>query len=247
MAQRKKTDAGEQFEKYLPFILEIRKRLTFVVIFFIIAAAIGFIYNEKIITFLLHYFAFDGVNVVFTSPFQFLGLALNTGMIIGFIVVFPLFVYELLAFLKPALAPHEFKALLFLIPLSLILFVLGFLFGAMIMRYVIVLFYQKTINLDIGNFLDITKLLSQILTTALLMGIAFQFPIVITLLIRLGVIPYKFFKQKRVFAWAIALVFAAVLPPTDLFSLVLLTLPLIALYEVTLFANRYIFRGKIAL
>ncbi len=244
MAARKnpKSEVDQAVDKYLPYILEIRKRILFLLIFFLVFSAIGFIYYEKVITLILSIFALEGVNIVFTSPFQFLSLAVNTGLLLGGLVVFPLLVFQILSFLKPALSKKEFKTISFLIPLSVILFVCGFLFGTLIMRYVVVIFYEKTVNLEIGNFLDITLLISQILTTSLLMGVAFQFPIFITLLIKLGVVKYEFFAKKRIFAYAISLVFATLLPPTDMLSLVFLTLPLIALYEITLFANGYIFK-----
>lgn len=243
MARKKpKNEFDEAVDKYLPFILEIRKRALFLVIFFFIFSAIGFIYYEKLISYTLTLFAFEGVNIVFTSPFQFLSLAVNTGLLLGLIVVLPLLIFQILSFLKPALSKKEFKTISFLIPLSLILFGMGFLFGVAIMRYVVVIFYEKTVTLDIGNFLDITQLISQILATAILMGVAFQFPIFITLLIRLGAVKYEFFVKKRVFAYAISLVFATLLPPTDILSLLFLTLPLIILYEITLFANGHLFK-----
>jgi sec-independent protein translocase protein TatC len=232
-------DITEAFERYFPFILEIRKRVFFVLAIFLIFAILGFLFYENIITVILKLFAFDGVNVVFTSPFQFLTLAVNTGILMGSIVVFPLIIFQILAFLKPALDRHEYKTILFLVPLSIILFISGFAFGVLMMRYVILLFYEKTVTLDIGNFLDISSLMSQILITSALMGIGFQYPIFMTLLMKFRVIKLKFFQEKRVFAYAISLVFAALLPPTDLLSLVLLTLPLIALYEITIFVNKF--------
>lgn len=247
MARRKKqiNEFEEAVEKYLPFILEIRKRLLFTFAIFLLFAILGFIYYETLIGLLLKIFNLEGVNIVFTSPFQFLSLAVNTGILVGGLVVFPLLVFQILTFLRPALKDREFKTIVSLIPLSTLLFIGGFSFGVVMMRYVIILFYEKTVQLDIGNFLDISLLVSQILSTSLLMGIAFQFPIFITLVIRLGILDYNFFSSKRPFAYAISLIFATLLPPTDLFSLVLLTLPLILLFEVTLLLNR-VFARKVA-
>ncbi|PIP52910.1 hypothetical protein COX08_03880 [Candidatus Beckwithbacteria bacterium CG23_combo_of_CG06-09_8_20_14_all_34_8] len=76
------------------------------------------------------------------------------------------------------------------------------------------------------------------MVTSSLMGVAFQYPIVMTLLIRFKVIKHKTFEKQRPFAYVIALAFAAILPPTDLFSLILLTLPLVILFETTLILNR---------
>lgn len=232
-------DIQDAISQYLPFILEIRKRVLFLVAIFAVFAAIGFIYYEKIIPFLIGLLDLGDVNIVFTSPFQFISLALNTGMILGSIVIIPLIIFQVLSFLKPALEPKEHRIIAALIPLSLFLFVSGFSFGVVMMRYVILLFYEKSLTLDIGNYLDISLLISQILTTAALMGLAFQFPIVLTLIMKLGIVKYETIAKKRMIAYASSLIFAAFLPPTDLLSLALLTAPLLALFELTLFVNKH--------
>ncbi len=228
----------DSVEQYLPFILEIRKRALFVIAIFLVFLAIGFLYYDRVIVFLLDVFAIEGVNIVFTSPFQFLTLAITIGMMLGCFFMFPMMLYQVLAFVRPALRPKEYKIILSLIPASILLFITGFSFGLIMMRLVLVLFYQRTVELDIGNVLDISQLFTQILATSVLMGVAFQMPIVLTLLLRFKIIKYSFLAKKRPFAWAIALAFAALLPPTDLFSLVLLTLPIIGLYEATLIINK---------
>lgn len=229
--------------KYFPYLVEIRKRLLFTFSLFLISSILGFIYYEKIIELLLAVFKIGNVNIVFTSPFQFFTLAVNLGLIVGVAVSLPLIVIQILSFLKPALKKTEFRLIVSLVPFSLILFIMGLIFGVGIMKYIVTLFYQKSLELNIGNFLDISMLLSKIALTGALMGIAFQFPIAITILIRLGMVDRRFFVKQRFFAYGIALVFAALLPPTDILSLVLLTLPLVFLFEITLLLNRLI-KGK---
>ena len=231
-------------DKYQPFIMEIRKRLFFVVSLFLIAAALGFIYYEKVIGLILQAFDIFGVNIVFTSPFQFINLAINSGIIVGLIVVLPLFIYQMMSFLKPALSQKEYKIVMSMIPLSLLLFLFGFTYGIVMMRYVLILFYERSLVLDIGNFLDISLFLSQVLITATLMGVAFQFPIVLTVLTRLKVVKITDLKKQRLVAYSASLIFAAFLPPTDLVSLALLTVPLIVLFESTLFVNKNFLKAR---
>jgi len=236
------TALDKQAERYLPYLVEIRKRLLFVVSIFLVASALGFIYYERIIKIVLKLFNFEGVNIVFTSPFQFINLAINSGLIVGLLIVFPLVIVQLLLFLKPALKKSEYKLLISLLPLSIGLFTIGFLFGIFVMRYVISIFFERSQSFEIGNFLDISLLLSQTLLTGVLMGVAFQFPIVLTVLVRLKVITQQTLKKQRVIAYAAAVVFAALLPPTDLLSLALLTVPLVILFEFTLLLNRALSR-----
>src|SRR3990167_9164214 len=181
----------DTINRYFPYLMEVRKRLLFVVSLFAVAAIFGFFYYERIITFILRFLSFKGVNIVFTSPFQFFTLAVNSGIFVGFLIIFPLILYQALAFLKPALRNKEYKLIVVLLPLSIILFLGGFAFGIGIMKYVIAIFYQKSVELQIGNLLDIELLLNKIILTGALMGLGFQFPIVMTVLMRLKVVKYK--------------------------------------------------------
>jgi len=238
-------DFDEAIKRYLPFFLEIRRRLFFVLSLFLVFAAVGFLYYENIILVLLKILNLQGVNIVFTSPFQFVSLSINSGIMLGAIVISPFLILQILAFLKPALHPSEYRTLIYLLPLSIALFLSGFGFGVVMMRYVILLFSQKSVELQIGNYLDITSLISQILVTSTFMGIAFQFPIFLTLLMRFKVVTYTQIKSKRIVAYIISLVFSALLPPTDLLSLMLLTLPLIGLFELTLILNKVFLKAHV--
>jgi sec-independent protein translocase protein TatC len=220
-------------DKYLSYLLEIRKRLLFVVSLFIVASAVGFIYYQKIISLFLGFFKLEGVNIVFTSPFQFFALALNSAFIVGFVISLPILIYQLLDFLKPALSPKEYRKIITLLPLAILLFAGGFIYGAAMIKYVLQIFYQVSTSLQIGNILDVQNFLSKVLSTGLLMGVAFLFPIVMTILMRLELASYKFFTDQRPIAYAIATIFVILLPPGDLRSDLFLVAPLVSLFELT--------------
>lgn len=234
----------ESVDKYFPYLMEIRKRLMFITALFILSGIFGFFYYEKLIRLILQIYNLDGVNIVFTSPFQFMSLAVSSGLLVGVIVIFPIIIYQFLSFMKPALTKKEYRIVLGLIPLSILLFIFGFSIGSVMMRYVVMLFYQKSLELEIGNYLDISQLLAQIITTSALMGLAFQFPIALTLLMRLKVVSYKMVAGQRILAYSCSIFFAALLPPTDVLSLLALTAPLILLFELTLILNRVVFKAK---
>ena len=245
MAKTPESDEiSDIISKYSPFFREIKKRFLVTLVVFILALIAGFVFYESIIRLIVNLLRLEGVNIVFTSPFQFLSLAMTSAMLVAIIIVFPLIIFQIVSFLKPALKRNEFKIILTFIPFSTVLFAFGFGFGLLIMRYIIEIFYQKSVELNIGNFLDISNLLSQVLITSALMGVAFQFPIFLTILIRLEIISYKFLENYRLWAYIGSLVFAAFLPPTDLLSLFLLCLPLVILFEATIILNKYIFRMK---
>ena len=168
-----KSSIQENINRYFPLLSEVRKRLLFVVAIFLLFGVVGFFYYEKIIVFIIKLIDLGEVNIVFTSPFQFLNLAVSSSLLIATIATIPILIYQLLIFLRPALKVKEYRSVIAFLPLSIFLFIGGFAFGFLMMRYVVSIFYSKSLELNIGNMLDISKLLSQILITSSLMGIAF--------------------------------------------------------------------------
>lgn len=231
--------------KYFPYLLEIRKRLLFLVVIFIISSVIGFIYYENIIRWALTIFHLTGVNIVFTSPFQYMEIALNCAILIGIFVTFPFILHQFFAFLKPGLGNKEYRTLVSFIPLVIILFLIGFGFGLLIMRWVVILFYQQSLNLQIGNFIDISRFLSITLLTSALLGLAYEFPIVLTALMRFKVITYQMLAKNRLIAHCILIVFVLLMPPPDILSDILLYAPLAFLFELTLILNRVILKSHL--
>jgi sec-independent protein translocase protein TatC len=230
-------------EKYSHFLVEVRKRLLFTLIFFASAAIFGFIFYEQIIKFLIDILSLKGINIVFTSPFQFINLAIGCGIASGLILTFPLIIIQILSFLKPALKSKEFRAITRLLPFSIILFLIGFLFGALIMKWQIEIFLKKSVSLGIGNILDISRLLNTVILTSVLMGIGFQFPIVLLLLMFIRVINRQQLSKIRLWVYLGSFIFAILLPPDSVLADILLTLPLIVLFELTLILN-FIFERK---
>lgn len=234
-------------EKYSHFLSEIRKKVITVLIAFGASTFVGFFFYEQIIKFLINLLSLKGVNIVFTSPFQFINLAISCGVAAGIIISFPLLIYEIFSFLKPALSQKEYKMITSFLPLSLILFAVGFIFGVIIMKWQIDIFLGRSISLGIGNILDISKLLSVVLITSALMGVGFQFPVVLLILLRLGLIKHEGLSKIRKWIYLGSLVFAILLPPDSILADILLSLPLIILFEVTLLINRSFERNHAAL
>ena len=156
------------------------------------------------------------------------------------ILTFPLIISQVLSFLKPALKREEFKLVLNYIPYSLFLFLAGFIFGAIIMKWQVEIFLQSSVNLGIGNVLDISKLLSTVLLTSTFLGVGFQFPIVILILTRLGLIKHQALAKQRKWVYLMALLFAILLPADSILADIVLAMPLIILFEFTLLSMKEI-------
>lgn len=224
------------------FIKEARKRLISTLSIFVVAMVLGFIFYENIIKFLIEILSLKGINVVFTSPFQFINLAISCGIATGLIVTFPILIHQILSFLQPALKIREYKTVVGFLPFSIILFLIGFVFGVVIMRWQIQIFLASSVSLGIGNVLDISSLLTTVLLVSTFLGIGFQFPIILLLLMRLGIIEHGQLSRIRKWVYLTAFIFAILLPLDSIIADLVLSLPLILLFEITLLIN--LFRAR---
>ncbi len=236
----------KSLSKYSPYLFEIRKRIFTTLAVFAVASLIGFVFYERIIKFLIDILSLKGVNIVFTSPFQFINLAISCGIATGLVFTFSLLIYQILSFLKPALRKGEFKMLFGFLPFSIILFLMGFSSGFLIMKWQIEIFLAKSVSLGIGNILDISRLISTVLIVSVLMGLAFQLPIILFFLMRFGIISHNYLSKKRLWVYLGSLIFTFLLPADSILTDILLTLPLVALFELTLIMNRIFERRKIS-
>lgn len=229
---------SDLLKKYSPFIQEARKKIVFVVSIFILSTITGFVFYERIIRFLIEALSLKGINIVFTSPFQFINLAIACGVATGLIIVFPLFISQILSFLRPALREREYKMVVRFIPFSIMLFLIGFGFGAIIMRWQIQIFLASSVSLGIGNVLDISRLLTTVLLVSTFLGIGFQFPIALLILMRLNVIDPIQLSRKRYWIYLASFIFAILLPLDSIIADLVLALPLIVLFEITMILNK---------
>lgn len=130
------------------------------------------------------------------------------------------------------------------LPLTIILFIAGFSFGIAIMKWQIQLFLSNSQSLGIGNILDITNFLSTVLLVSGIMGITFQFPIVLFLLMRIGVLKHSQMSKQRLWVYLGSFIFSILLPLDSILADVLITLPVIIMFETTLLLNKLFERRK---
>lgn len=231
-------------ERFTPFLDEVRRRLVITAFFFVSSTLFGFFFYEQIIRTLIKLLSLNDVNIVFTSPFQFINLAISCGAASGIVLSFPVLLYQILSFLRPALRKKEYNLIVRMIPFSLVLFVFGFAFGAMVMKWQIEIFVSRSVSLGIGNVLDISRLLTTVIWTAALMGVLFEFPIVLLVLLKFGIIKRQFLGRYRTYIYVLSFIIAIFLPPDSILADILLSLPLIILFELTLLIDRASRRGK---
>ncbi len=224
-------------ERYGSYLEEVRRRLYRVAIVFAGSFVLGLFSMSALLPFFVTLFTIPGVTVVATSPFQLLELAMSAGFFSAIVITIPFALQQAYAFLRDALLPAERRAMRWLVPLSLLLFAAGFSYGFAVMYFAIAMIAQVNIGFGIANLWNVSQFISQVLITSALLGAIFQFPLVLSALVRLGLVPAASLRRNRRVALAGIFIFVALLPPTDGLSFIVMSLPLVALYEVTIIAN----------
>ena len=163
--------------------------------------------------------------------FAYFGTVLATGIILGS----PVVVYQVWKFIEPGLYPQERKGLRFASVFATGFFVTGIAFGYLVIAPIALQFFaQFQVAETIVNEFDISKYFSMLLTWSFGAGILFELPVVVVILTKLGVVSSEVLRTGRRYALVIILVVSAFLTPPDPLSQVILAVPLLLLYELSI-------------
>lgn len=186
---------------------------------------------------------FKIVNIDLSGQFK---AHLMVSLIFGFTIAFPYLVYELWKFLKPALKSKEFLYARKMIFWISILFIIGVLFGYLVIVPLAINFLATyTISPEVENTINFASYFSTITTTSLGTGLVFEIPILAYVLAKIGIIDTKFVTKHRKHAIVLAFLLAAVVTPPDAFSQVLVAFPIMFLYEISILIVRRITNKRI--
>ena len=174
-------------------------------------------------------------------------MALTSSVIIGLCFAFPYAFWEIWRFIKPGLRSVERNAARGAVFYVSLLFLMGLFFGYFIVSPLAINFLANyQITPEIKNQFDITSYIGILTTLSLGCGLIFQMPMVAYVLSKVGVLTPKFMREYRKHAWIIILVVAGIITPSpDIYSQVLVALPLAGLYEVSILVSRSIERQRL--
>lgn len=182
-------------------------------------------------------------SIAFTSQFM---IHLQAALTVGLILVFPYVLWELWRFLSPALYENERRAVTGVVAVGSLLFYIGLLFGYyMIAPFTVIFLGEYKVSNIVINTFSLDSYMDTVSGLSLVSGLMFEFPLVIYFLAKLGVISSSFLKTYRKYAIVVCLLLAAVITPSpDMFSQMIVTVPLYGLYEVGIFAAIRVERRK---
>ena len=170
---------------------------------------------------------------------------ITISLVAGLILAFPYVFREFWSFFRPALYEKERKYARGAVTMASLLFLAGIIFGYFIIAPLSINFLGTYRVSDlVPNQINITSYIGSVTSVALASGITFELPIVVFFLARIGVLTPEFMRKYRRHAIVVVLVVAAVITPPDVFSLILVSIPLLILYEVSIFLAARVVRQR---
>lgn len=162
----------------------------------------------------------------------------------GIVIAFPWIIYQLWSFVKPGLTRKEVSSVNGIVLYISFLFFVGVMFGYFILAPLSIQFLG---NFEFGDVGVQSTVLSYLkLTTSLVLGtgLMFQLPVLIYFLAKLGMVSAAFLSKYRKHAFVVNLIIAAIITPPDVTSQILVSVPMLALYEVSIYVARRVEKSK---
>ncbi len=163
----------------------------------------------------------------------------------GLIVAAPYVIWELWRFIMPALKPGEKKYSRGAVLVSSLLFILGVLFAYFLIVPLTINFlgtYQ--VSSEVPNQIYLNSYISTVLSVTLAVGIVFELPILVYFLTKVGIVSPALLKKNRKIMLVIVLVLSAIITPPDIFSQILVCIPLMGLYELSITISKRVYKQR---
>lgn len=224
---------------------ELRKRIFVIVVIFLTAAAVGFNFSDDLAALLVDKAKVIGYEMIYISPGELFIQYMRIAIVGGFVFSSPVILFETWLFIKPALKKNEKTIVLLSLMAGLFCFVIGTLFAYFVVIPITLTFFMSVDKHgSVQATITIQNFLSFVLTTLITFGIVFEMPVLTILLTQIGVLKTEWLTKSRRVVIVSVFIIAAIITPPDVVSQILVAIPMLVLFEVSILLSKIIGKSK---
>ncbi|MFD2974289.1 twin-arginine translocase subunit TatC [Peribacillus deserti] len=221
---------------------ELRKRIIIVAASFILFFILGFVYVKDI----YQWFVRDlDVKLTVLGPSDIVWVYVSLASVIAVAATIPVFAFQLWLFVKPALTAKERRITLNYIPSLFILFILGLSFGYFVIFPIVFQFLIELSGDMVVTLFTASNYFTFILHMTIPFGVLFELPVVVMFLTSLGIINPFVLSKIRKYAYFVLIVVAITITPPEVTSDILVSIPLLLLYEISISLSKIVYKRKL--
>lgn len=222
-------------------LAELRKRLIWTTVVFIAFFIVGFIYVKELYGFFVNDLEFT-LNVI--SPGEIIWIYFTMASLVAVVGTLPFLCLQIWLFIRPGLTSRERKVSLSYIPATFLLFVGGLTFGYYIFIELILPFLLSLNEGMFNELFTVDKYFRFLLRVTLPFAVLFEIPVITMFLTSLGILTPQFMRKTRKYAYLILVIIGTIISPPDFVLQLVVAVPLILLYEVSIFLSGFVYRRK---
>ena len=228
---------------------ELRRRLVISTLSLLVGAGVAFAFHPLLFDLLMGpaegFESLQGNKLIFTQVTEMIGITMKVSLMGGLVLAFPLILYQVTMFVAPGLTTREKRYFLLLMPGALLCFVAGAAFGYFVLlppglRFLLTFGSDiATPMIRVGNYINL------VVTLLFWLGVAFETPLVMFFLTKIGVITPRALARGRRYSIVTAFILGALITPTfDPVNQTLVAVPIVLLYELGIWLSKLAGRGK---
>lgn len=249
MAKKKKNvvlnEDGEQVMTLTDHLRELRNRVVVCIVILVVAFVIFLGFAQQIVDLLTQMGLESGYQFVYLSPQELMIQYLGVSGVCAIVLTIPVLAYEVYAFMAPGLKKNENRFFMAAMVLGIICFVIGVLFAHKIsMPFMLKFLYAFNTTDYIVASISIESYLSFVMTVYIIFGIVFEMPIITGTLTQFGLLKPEWLVKGRSIAIVLVFVIAAIITPPDIVSQIMVALPMIFLYQISIVLCKVIYKFK---